>query len=241
MNRVSGPATAYPSMCAVAVSDRGSVRDHNEDTAFAGPHLIAVADGIGGLPAGEVASDLTIRALATAEDVRSLREAVTEADGSIRAAVEADPSLAGMGTTLTALLLQGTRLTLVHIGDSRAYRRRGESTARITRDDTFVQELVERGVLKPDEIRHHPHRSVVTRALQGRGEDPTWTSLRADPGDRYLICSDGLSDVVDDGTIGATLAEHTDLDECAQRLVDLALRAGGPDNITVVVADIVAG
>jgi serine/threonine protein phosphatase PrpC len=246
MTRLDDPGTTYPSISAVVCTDQGLIRTENEDSAYTGRHLIAVADGMGGLPAGELASEVTIRAVAGVEadgelaSEARLRVALMAADREIRAAVEADPSREGMGTTLTALLLSGPRLALVHIGDSRAYRLRAGSTVRLSRDDTWVQELVDRGALDPADVRRHPQRSHLTKALQGRGERPEWTWLTTRPGDRYLICSDGLSDVVDDEAIGAALAGRADPTACAQELISLALQAGGPDNITVIVADLVS-
>jgi PPM family protein phosphatase len=235
---------------AAVATDLGLVRENNEDAAYAGRRLVAVADGIGGLPAGELASEAVMRSLvrldedpADLEPVPALRAALEAANAEIGDAGRADPVRDGMGTTVTALLLSGAgesggQLTLLHVGDSRAYLLRGAELRRLTRDDTFVQELVDQGVLSAEEARHHPMRSVVTRAVQGRPLDPWLTVLAACPGDRYLLCSDGLSDVVDDGTLAQALASHPDPEECAGRLVALALAAGGPDNVTVVVADL---
>ncbi len=231
---------------AATATDLGLVRANNEDAAYAGRRLVAVADGIGGLPAGELASEAVMRALAALENgladrspLPALREAVEAANREIGEVGRADPIREGMGTTVTALLLSGGDLGLLHIGDSRAYLLRDGELRRLTKDDTFVQELVDQGVLTVDEVRHHPLRSVVTRAVQGRPLEPTLTVLGATQGDRYLLCSDGLSDVVDDALLAETLASYPDPDACAHRLVSLALDAGGPDNITVVVADVV--
>jgi serine/threonine protein phosphatase PrpC len=231
-----------------ALSDPGCRRETNEDAYYAGPRLVAVADGIGGLPAGEVASAVAIRALAplasTEPDGRALvrlRAAVDTARLRIRDAVADDPALAGMGTTLTALLLNGgDELALAHVGDSRAYLLRDGRWGQLTRDDTLVQLLVDQGVITPDEARHHPQRSVVTRALLDKPEGLTCEVLPARAGDRYLLCSDGLSDYVDDAAIVTTVRDHADLQHCAEQLVKLALRVGAPDNVTVVVADAVA-
>jgi serine/threonine protein phosphatase PrpC len=233
---------------AVAVTDPGLVRPENEDTAHAGTRLIAVADGMGGLPAGEVASEIAIRALAALEwapagddPVAALNGAVETANLQIRAAVEADPERDGMGTTITAVLLADTLLTVAHVGDSRCYLLRDATLRRLTRDDTLVQALVDQGVLTPAEARRHPQRSLVTRAVQGAGLAPTIDTVPAAVGDRLLLCSDGLSDVVDDQAIGQTLAHWTDRHQCGEQLVKLAHQAGAPDNVTVVVADIEAG
>ncbi|HWG99913.1 MAG TPA: protein phosphatase 2C domain-containing protein [Pilimelia sp.] len=228
------------------VSDLGLVRSNNEDAGYAGRRLLAVADGIGGGPAGEWASELVIRTVVTAEDApaeaepaAALLAALTTANELIRAAVEGDPALNGSGTTLTALLLSGERLGLLHVGDSRAYLLREGSLRRLTTDDTFVQLLMERGALTAEEARRHPQRSVVIRAVQGRELEATAAELSARLGDRYLVCSDGLSDVVSDELLARTLADHDDPRQCAEQLVRLAVDAGGPDNVTVVIGDVV--
>nr|MDT0661255.1 protein phosphatase 2C domain-containing protein [Micromonospora sp. DSM 115978] len=232
---------------ALAVSDPGLVRTDNEDSAHAGARLVAVADGMGGLPAGEVASEIAIRALAALEwapadtdPAAALREAVRVANREIRAAVDADPTRDGMGTTVTAVLLADTLLTVAHVGDSRCYLLRDATLRRLTRDDTFVQELVDQGVLTPAEARRHPQRSLVTRAVQGAGLAPTVDTIGTAAGDRLLLCSDGLSDVVDDQVIGQTLAHWADRAQCADQLVKLAHQAGAPDNVTMVIADVEA-
>jgi protein phosphatase len=237
-------------LLAAAATDLGLVRGNNEDAAFAGRRLVVVADGIGGLPAGELASDAVMRALAGLEDgpadqlaLPALRAAIEAANREIAEAGRIDPVRDGMGTTVTALLLSGPgeagpELVLLHIGDSRAYLLRDAELQRLTRDDTFVQELVDQGVLSADEVRRHPLRSVVTRAVQGRPLDPSLTVLTPRPGDRYLLCSDGLSDVVGDDALARAMTVHSEPDRCAKELVALALAAGGPDNITAIVADV---
>ncbi|AVT31107.1 MULTISPECIES: PP2C family serine/threonine-protein phosphatase [unclassified Plantactinospora] len=231
----------------LAVSDPGLVRPNNEDVAFAGSRLVAVADGMGGAPAGEVASEIVISTLAPVEGsapdgepVTALREAIATANGRIRAVTEADQATEGMGTTVTAMLLAGRRLAVAHVGDSRGYLLRGGRLAQLTRDDTFVQALVDQGGLTPEEARRHPQRSLVTRVVQGGPLEPATIALIAQAGDRLLLCSDGLSDVVDDDAIAATLAGFPDREECARQLVKLAHQAGAPDNVTLVVADVTA-
>ena len=228
------------------VSDLGLIRSNNEDAAHAGRRLLAVADGIGGAPAGELASDIVIRTLAALEDtpdtgdpLEDLRAALDDANQQIGAAAEADPARQGMGTTLTALFVAGDRLALLHVGDSRGYRLRAGTLSRLTRDDTFVQELVDRGVLSPEDARHHPQRSIITQAVQGADFTATATMLNPRTGDRYLLCSDGLSDYVTDGAIEQALLACPDPQPCAERLVRLALQAGAPDNVTVIVSDVV--
>ena len=229
----------------------GLVRSRNEDSGYAGPHLLVVADGMGGHAAGNVASSLTVGDLAhldeddfTSEEALTvLGESVLRANTSLREAMRDNPQLAGMGTTVTALLRTGNnKLALAHIGDSRAYLARDGGLTQITRDHSFVQDLVDEGRITAAEADHHPQRSLVTRVLTGQQADRPDLSLReARVGDRYLICSDGLSDYVAGDTIAEALAETPDPAAAAEHLVDLALRAGAPDNVTCIVADVVDG
>jgi protein phosphatase len=228
-----------------ARSDRGLVRANNEDSVYAGARLLALADGMGGHAAGEVASQLVIAALAHLDDdepggdlLSKLNEAVHEGNSAIAAHVDADPELEGMGTTLTAILFAGNRLGLCHIGDSRGYLLRDGELTQITKDDTFVQTLVDEGRITAEEAHSHPQRSLIMRALTGHEVEPTLTVREAKAGDRYLLCSDGLSDPVSQETIADALALE-DVAASADRLIELALRGGGPDNVTVVVADVV--
>jgi PPM family protein phosphatase len=228
-----------------ARSDRGLVRTNNEDSVYAGARLLALADGMGGHAAGEVASQLVIAALAHLDDdepggdlLAKLDAAVRSGNAAIAAQVEMEPDLEGMGTTLTAILFDGNRIGLVHIGDSRGYLLRDGELAQITKDDTFVQTLVDEGRITREEAHSHPQRSLIMRALTGHEVEPTLTMREARAGDRYLLCSDGLSDPVSDETILEAL-QIPDVAESAYRLIELALRGGGPDNVTVVVADVV--
>ncbi|NBE82389.1 PP2C family serine/threonine-protein phosphatase [Micromonospora rubida] len=230
-----------------AHSDRGLIRDGNQDSVYAGPRLLAVADGMGGMAAGDVASNIVIGAMEPLDQdvpgdalVDALRSAVGTANQQLRDTVDANPQLEGMGTTLTATLFSGTKLGMVHIGDSRAYLLRNGEFAQITKDDTYVQMLVDEGRISAEEASSHPQRSLLTRALDGRDIDPEYSVRQVLPGDRYLICSDGLSGVVSAETIDDTLREYTDPQQCVERLVQLALRGGGPDNITVIIADATA-
>ncbi len=221
------------------------MRSNNEDSVYAGARLLALADGMGGHAAGEVASQLVIAALAHLDDdepggdlLAKLDEAVRAGNAAIAAQVEAEPELEGMGTTLTAILFAGDRIGLVHIGDSRGYLLRDGELTQITKDDTFVQTLVDEGRITREEAHSHPQRSLIMRALTGHEVEPTLTMREARAGDRYLLCSDGLSDPVSDETILEAL-QIPDVAEAAYRLIELALRGGGPDNVTVVVADVV--
>jgi PPM family protein phosphatase len=227
-----------------AQSDRGLIRDGNQDSVYAGPRLLAVADGMGGMAAGDVASNIVIAAMAPLDEdvpgdalVDALRHAVGTANQQLRDTVDANPSLEGMGTTLTAVLFSGSKIGMVHIGDSRAYMVRQGEFAQITKDDTYVQMLVDEGRISPEEASSHPQRSLLTRALDGRDIDPEYSVRQVLKGDRYLICSDGLSGVVSSETIGESMRDIADPQACVERLVQLALRGGGPDNVTVVIAD----
>lgn len=229
-----------------ARSDRGLVRQNNQDAVYAGPRLLALADGMGGHAAGEVASSLVISALAPLDDddpgddlLAELRVATVEGNAAITRHVADAPDLEGMGTTLTAILFAGSRLGLVHVGDSRAYQLREGAFSQITKDDTFVQSLIDEGRITEEEAHTHPQRSLLLRAITGQDIDPSLTIREARSGDRYLLCSDGLSGVVSDETLADTLAAYRDPRECADRMIELALRGGGPDNITCIVADVV--
>jgi PPM family protein phosphatase len=236
------------SLRAAVTTDVGLVRGNNEDSAFIGTRLVAVADGIGGMPAGELASDLVIGELAPLErrtdgdePLPLLLDAATTANDKIRSMGETDPTTEGMGTTLTALLFSTdrTRLGLLHVGDSRCYLLRDAALTQLTKDDTFVQGLVDEGLLSAEDARAHPRRSLVTQAVQGHQFDATSEVLTPRANDRFMLCTDGLSDVVADEAIEWVLRSGTDPQNCTDRLVELALAAGGPDNVTVVVADVV--
>ncbi|MFT3660586.1 MAG: protein phosphatase 2C domain-containing protein [Gordonia sp. (in: high G+C Gram-positive bacteria)] len=230
----------------IARSDRGLVRSNNEDSVYAGARLLALADGMGGHAAGEVASQLVIQSLRTLDDdeppgnlLDALDAATRAGNEAIAAQVDRNPELDGMGTTLTAILFAGSRIGLCHVGDSRGYLLRDGQLTQITRDDTFVQTLVDEGRITAEQAHTHPQRSLIMKALTGQEVEPTLTIREARAGDRYLLCSDGLSDVVSEETLSDTLSTVTDHTECADRLIELALRSGAPDNVTVVVADVV--
>ncbi len=230
-----------------ARSDVGLLREGNEDSAYAGTRLLAVADGMGGHVGGEIASAAAIDTLKPLdvdvpanEIVGVLEQAVHRANETLHSIVEGDPSLQGMGTTLTAMLWHGRQMALVHIGDSRAYLLRNGELFQITHDHTLVQSLVDEGRISLDEAASHPQRSLLLRALDGRGEvDPDVSLREAQLGDRYLLCSDGLCSVVTAETIHHALTSAAEPDQAVRQLIDLANRGGGPDNITCVVADVV--
>ncbi|MET9498237.1 Stp1/IreP family PP2C-type Ser/Thr phosphatase [Streptomyces sp. NPDC006552] len=229
-----------------AGSHKGMIREGNEDSGYAGPRLLAIADGMGGQAAGEVASSEVISTIVALDDdvpgsdiLTSLGTAVQRANDQLRVMVEEDPQLEGMGTTLTALLWTGQRLGLVHVGDSRAYLLRDGVLTQITQDHTWVQRLVDEGRITEEEATTHPQRSLLMRAL-GSGDhvEPDLSIREVRAGDRYLICSDGLSGVVSHQTMEETLASYQGPQETVQDLIQLALRGGGPDNVTVIVADV---
>jgi PPM family protein phosphatase len=229
-------------------SDVGLLREGNEDSAYAGPHLLAVADGMGGYEAGEVASAAVISTVAPldrkempeSELIDALSSAITTAKQTLRRIVESDPSVGSMGTTLTAMLWAGGSAAICHIGDSRAYLLRNGDLYQITRDHTFVQALIDQGRLQPEEAATHPQRSLLLRALDGRTDaDPDLSMLAAEVGDRYLICSDGLPVAVSDELILHALTDVADPNDAVLKLIDLAIAGGGPDNITCIVADVI--
>jgi protein phosphatase len=228
-----------------ARSDVGLIRAINEDSGYAGPRLLVIADGVGGHAAGEVASSVAVAQVSALDEdspggdlLERLSAAVNGANNHLRDMVVGDPELEGMGTTLTALLRAGSRFGLVHVGDSRCYLLRNRELHQITRDHTFVQTLVDEGRITAEEADHHPQRNVITNSLDGREDIDLDLSVReTKAGDRYLLCSDGLSGVVSHDTLRDTLLEEADTDAAVERLVDLALKGGGPDNITAIVAD----
>ena len=227
-----------------AASDRGLVRTNNEDSAYAGAHLLVLADGMGGHAAGEVASQLMVehlehlnQPLGDNDMLALLGAAAEDGNRAIAKHVQAHPDTEGMGTTLTTLAFNGREFGMCHVGDSRCYRLRGGELTQLTKDDTYVQSLVDEGKLEADEVSSHPQKSLILKAYTGRPVEPTLTLVDAQPGDRLLLCSDGLSDPVTASTIEQALGEGS-VDAAAAKLVELALRSGGPDNVTVVVAEV---
>lgn len=232
-----------------ARSDVGLVRADNQDSAFAGPHLLVVADGMGGAAGGDIASSLAVGRLAALEGeglgpdeaLDHLKEAIAEAHADIVERAHNDPELSGLGTTVTAILRSGTSLAMAHIGDSRCYLLRDGDLDQVTSDHTFVQHLVDTGRLSIADAENHPKRNLVLRVLGDIDADvPVDISVReARVGDRWMLCSDGLSGVVSRDTIHQTMLEVEDPADCADALVALALSAGAPDNVTCVIGDIV--
>lgn len=223
-----------------SASDVGRVRSDNQDRELLAPPLIAVADGMGGHLGGGTAAAMAVdalRAVGQATDPTALLEALTGANRAIARAAAGDPDLTGMGTTATAALLEGGILYLVHVGDSRAYLIRGGRIIQVTEDHSVVAEMVRRGTLSADAAESHPARHVITRAL-GVDADVQIDALRVDlePADVVLLCTDGLSGPVDDGEILTAIEEAPGLQDAADALVRMANEAGGPDNVTVVLA-----
>lgn len=230
-----------------ARSEIGRVRRNNEDAGYASRNLLVVADGMGGHEAGELASAATVASVvaATAESSAAdevldlLADAVITSGEHIADVVASNRDLTGMGTTLTALALRGDRIAIAHVGDSRAYVYSDGQLHQMTKDHTFVQTLVDSGEITKEQAAVHPRRNLMMRAIDGIHAVDVDLSIReAHLGDRFLVCSDGLCGVIDEAAIAACL-DADDLTRAVTELIDAAMRKGGPDNITVVVADIV--
>lgn len=245
---------AQPLALSVAArSEVGLVRKINEDSGLVGDQILAIADGMGGHVAGEIASSIAIGALMPLDSKISLAspiddDAITDfllhtlasVDDQIGAMIDADPKLDGMGTTLTALILDSNRIAIVHVGDSRCYRLRDGRIDQLTRDHTFVQELLDQGHITEDEALHHPQRSLLTQALMGHHDiAPDIELYDAKNGDRFLLCSDGLSGVVPASELRLLLASVSVRDALDQ-LVDAAMKCGAPDNVSAIVVDLLS-
>ena len=235
------------SLSAGVCSDIGGYRDVNQDAAFVAPWGAGVADGVGGGPAGDLASAALVHRLVAGServpDASALAVRIREANWDLGAHVRRDPALAGMATTFTAVWFsERGGLLLAHTGDSRAYLLRGGELIRQTRDDSFVQTLVERGLVRAEDAMTHPRRNIITASLRGEATDLVRVAERYPvAGDRWMICSDGVSDYLPDDAIGEVLRAALDPHTAAHELVSLALEAGSRDNVTAVVADVVEG
>lgn len=223
-------------------SEVGNVREHNEDSFLARSPLFVVADGMGGHEAGEVASEIAITTMAEhmpqAPDAKALAQAVRLANQAVLRGAEDGTGRPGMGTTMTAAAIFGNEVVIAQVGDSRAYLTHDGVLQRITRDHSLVADLVEQGRITEEEARYHPQRSVITRALGSDPDmEPDTYRLRVEPGDRLMLCSDGLSSMIEDAAIEAIMLDNPDPQEACDALVDEALAAGGLDNVTVVVID----
>ncbi len=243
----SSPAQRPLIMRFAARSDVGRIRAKNDDSAYAGRHLAVVADGMGGHAGGDVASAATVLDMIHldspdhGDDAGTvLADEIQTANSLLSELVHINPKLAGMGTTVTALLLADNKLHFAHIGDSRAYRLRDGEFKQVSVDHTFVQRLIDEGRLRPEEAETHPHKNVLMRVLGDVDASPELDldTLDAKPGDRWLLCSDGLNYVAGHA-VERTVRETHNLHECAETLVELTLEAGSPDNVTVVMVDIV--
>lgn len=235
------------SLSAGVCSDIGGYRDVNQDAAFVAPWGAGVADGVGGGPAGDLASAALVHRLVAGServpDASALAVRIREANWDLGAHVRRDPALAGMATTFTAVWFsERGGLLLAHTGDSRAYLLRGGELIRQTRDDSFVQTLVEQGLVRAEDAMTHPRRNIITASLRGEATDLVRVAERYPvAGDRWMICSDGVSDYLPDDAIGEVLRAALDPHTAAHELVSLALEAGSRDNVTAVVADVVEG
>ncbi|MBW3659269.1 MAG: Stp1/IreP family PP2C-type Ser/Thr phosphatase [Actinobacteria bacterium] len=228
---------------AAGTTDTGQVRQGNEDAFWSGDSVFAVADGMGGHLAGEVASATALEPVAALdgrifadgdEALGALRRAVTQANAMVARKAHDEPSFRGMGTTLTAAMVEGRRLHLAHVGDSRAYLLRHGDLQQVTDDHTLVQHLINEGQITKEEASTHPQRSIITRAIGVANDvDVDGFTIDLEQGDVVLLCSDGLTGVVPDERIAETLKRFPDLDEAANTLIDMANEGGGPDNITV--------
>lgn len=243
MTTISNKNTAGQDISFGSRTDIGYVRDHNEDSLIIIPPLFAVADGMGGHEAGEIASEITVNTLAELApshlDAEGLTAAVEAANYNVMKAPRQGIGRDGMGTTLTAAMLEGERLLIAQVGDSRAYLLHKGHLQQITRDHSLMADLIEAGQITPEEARVHPNRSVITRAI---GSDihmrPDIYELNVDAGDRILLCSDGLSSMISNNAIESIMRRQSDAQHCADELVNAALENGGADNVTVVVADV---
>jgi hypothetical protein len=228
----------------------GLVRQGNEDSAFTSAQLIAVADGMGGHAAGEVASRIAVEVLqklaptlaATDIDEDSVEDLLMHSlhsiDAEIATVADEEIEKRGMGTTLTALLIRENQIALLHVGDSRCYRLRGNTLEQLSNDHTVIQELLDQGAISQAEAAEHPQRSMLTQALRGDGDvTPVLQMFEVKKGDRYLLCSDGLSGVLTDKEIKVGL-KKSDKDEAVKFLIDATYVNGAPDNVTVLIADI---
>jgi len=232
----------------VALSHVGLVRSGNEDSGFLGPTCMLVADGVGGAAAGEVASattayvvSATALADSAADPAKMLQAAVRLAQEQVALGVRRDPTRAGMATTLTAVATDGRRFALAHLGDSRGYLFRDGALTRISRDHTWVQRLIDEGSLVEEDVPFHPWRNVVTRSVNGDVDEPGDVALiDLASGDRVLLASDGLTDLVRERDIEQILSRHQD-DAAIEHLVDAALEAGGRDNVTCLLATVIDG
>ncbi|MFP5252493.1 MAG: PP2C family protein-serine/threonine phosphatase [Actinomycetes bacterium] len=239
------PASGGLELRYAALSDVGRVRKNNQDSGFASPHLLVVADGVGGAARGDIASSTAVQILRRldepppADTAEALAGAIHRAHDRLAELVDEDPELDGTSTTITAALFDGARITVGHVGDSRGYLLRDGTLSQLTKDHTFVQSLIDEGRITEEESRTHPHRNLILRAVDGvHDADPDLFAVDLAPGDRILLCSDGCSGVLDPDRIADILGTGS-VDYAVVELVRAALEAGSSDNVTVIVADVV--
>ena len=237
------PSRRVPASTFGSRTDVGCIRDHNEDSLAVAPPLFVVADGMGGHAAGEVASEIAVNTIAEQApdhaDANALGDAVRAANLAVLRGMHEGRGREGMGTTCTAAILEGERLVIAQVGDSRAYLLHQGKLQQLTRDHSLMADMIEAGQLTPEEARTHPQRSVITRALGSEpNTQPDLYEINVETGDRLLLCSDGLSSMVRDPEIEATITRVRDPQRCATQLVNQAIAAGGYDNVTVIVADV---
>jgi serine/threonine protein phosphatase PrpC len=250
---VSALATAR--FAASARSIVGLVRSGNEDSALVHPHLLAIADGMGGHAGGEVASALAIKTLSSLTSILDssnldpdsvedlLLHSLYDIDREIGRVAQLERALSGMGTTLSALMFYGNsaggNVALLHVGDSRCYRLRGNKLLQLSRDHTVQQELLDQGVVSLEEVAEHPQRAFLTQAIMGEGSlTPVLMVYEVNPLDRFLLCSDGLSGIISSEEIKIGM-KIPDRDEAVAYLINEVLSAGAPDNVTIIIADVV--
>jgi serine/threonine protein phosphatase PrpC len=243
-----------PTLRSAVGSDVGRRRENNQDSAVTSPRILAVADGMGGHAHGEVASAVAISALLDLDArlrgvdlsgtdlLAALRDAIEDAAARLTELAQQNPDLRGTGTTVVALVVDGTRIGALHLGDSRAYLLRDGRLQRLTRDHTLVQSLVDEGRISEAEAASHPRRSWLVKTLQDSSTpEPDLFHVDGLPGDRFLICSDGVTAVLDDAQLQEILAGVAEPEAAVAELIARANTGGGPDNITCIVADLVEG
>jgi protein phosphatase len=240
----TAPHAAPLALRYAALSDVGRVRKDNQDSGYAGPHLLVIADGVGGAARGDVASSTAVHALRRLDGptdgdlLEALAGAIHRAHDRIAELVEQDPALDGTSTTVTSALFDGSRVGVAHIGDSRGYLLRDGTLSQLTKDHTFVQSLIDEGRISEEESRTHPHRNLILRAVDGVHEtDPDLFYIELAPGDRLLLCSDGASGVLDRDRLADILGTGS-VDYAVVELIRASLEAGSSDNVTCVVADV---
>jgi serine/threonine protein phosphatase PrpC len=226
-----------------SMTDKGRIREQNEDAYGFRENIFVVADGMGGHQAGEIASAIAVETILAANFTTAIEtelyQAIQKANDSILAAVDQNPELDGMGTTVAVLVVRMAMVYLAHVGDSRIYHYSKQRLVQLTQDHSLVAELVKNGEISASEAKHHPQRNILTQALGSKGEIRSeFQTIACSLGDKFLICSDGLSGIVDEATIAVVLQLDLEPQLLAEKLVNLANEQGGNDNITVIIVEI---